>query len=248
MAHVSYIANGFCMKAKQPGDLFGMCELRFWNPMPQPTTARMTVYYSDKPPVELPPYEIGAEKNPLLVFPGDYPEQFEDCGPWGMKIESGTVLLGDHILSAGRQGPPDNVKYRGGVGDIQLQTRLSKLWYFSDGIRLIWEPANAPFPFDEFEWYHILNPNKADAHVTMKCVLPDDGSREFEHTVPAERLLLFDDFEEFSTTVDFGIEFRSDQPIVVESERIIYGLHGLDEWGAYIHCQRPGVPGPLAES
>jgi hypothetical protein len=45
--------------------------------------------------------------------------------------------------------------------------------------------------------------------------------------------------------VDFGIRFISDQPVVVESERIIYGLHGLDEWGANIHCQRPGLPAPL---
>jgi hypothetical protein len=57
---------------------------------------------------------------------------------------------------------------------------------------------------------------------------------------------MFDNYEMSTTdTIAYGIRFISDQPVIVESERIIYGLHGLDEWGANIHCQRPGLPAPL---
>jgi len=246
MPHVSYIANGFCMNGQEPGEMYGFCELRFWNPTPRPTSVRMTVYYEDRPPVELPPYEIGPEADPLLVFPHHYPDQFEDCGPWGMKLVSDTMLMADHILCARRLGPPANVQYRGGVGDTLTKARLSRLWYFSDGIRIIQDVADPSFPFHEFEWYHVLNPGKRDAHVTMRCVLGEGNYRDFEHTVGAERVLMFDNYEMSTTqTIAYGIRFISDQPVIVESERIIYGLHGLDEWGANIHCQRPGLPAPL---
>ena len=246
--HVAYIANGFCNTSEAPGDMWGLCELRFWNPTHRPTSVRMTVYYTDKPPVELPPYEIGAEANPLLVFPRNYTEHFQDCGPWGMRLVSDTMLMADHILSARRNGPPDNVKYRGGVGDTLLKTRLARLWYFSDGIRINQKPLNPKslFPFHEFEWYHILNPGKRDAHVTMRCVYGAGKNEDLKYTVGAERVLMYDNYAMcFDRTVCYGIRFMSDEPVIVESERIIYGLNGLDEWGAQIHCQRPGLPAPL---
>lgn len=246
MAHVSYLANGFCASGEGPGEMDGMGELRFWNPTQRATTVRMTVHYSDRPPVELPPYEIGPEADPLLVFPQDYPEQFTDCGPWGMKLVSDTMLTADHILVARVLGPPDNVRYSGGVGDTLLKTRPARLWYFADGIRINQDVENPSFPFHEFEWYHILNPNPAEAHVTMRCVMGAGRYRDEKHTVGAERVLMFDNYEMTTThTVAYGIRFISDQPVIVESERIIYGLHGLDEWGANIHCQRPGLPAPL---
>ncbi len=246
MPHVSYIANGFCTESDEPGTMTGISELRFWNPTPEPTTVRMTVYYADRPPAALPPYEIGPEANPLLVFPAHYPEQFTDCGAWGMRLVSTTMLMVDHIMCAQRLGPPDNVRYRGGVGDTLAKARLSRLWYFSDGIRINQKVANPSFPFHEFEWYHILNPNPVEAHVAMRCVLGAGDYRDTQHTVGAERVLMFDNYDmALDRTIAYGIRFISDQPVVVESERVIYGLHGLDEWGANIHCQRPGLPAPL---
>jgi hypothetical protein len=246
MPHVSYIANGFCRTSETPGEMSGMCELRFWNPTDRRTTVRMTVYYADRPPAELPPYEIGPEEDPLLVFPYHYPEQFENCGAWGMKLVSDTMLMADHILVARRLGPPDNLKFRGGVGDTLLKTRLARVWYFSDGIRIIQDVKNPSFPFHEFEWYHILNPSKRDARVTMRCVLGKGRYQDYQYSIGAERVLMVDNYEMSTTqTIAYGIRFISDQPVVVESERIIYGLHGLDEWGANIHCQRPGLPAPL---
>lgn len=246
MPHISYISNGFCGEARKPGDIGGVSELRFWNPTKWATTVRMRIYYSDRPPADLPPYEIGPECDPLLVFPEHYPEQFTDCGACGMKLVSDTILMVEHITNTHRAGPPDNVKYRGGVSDSLARTRLSKLWYFADGIRIIYkDPAKAFFPFNEFERYHILNPNDCDAHVTMKCVFGDGDYRDFDLTVESERVMMWDNFDTFDSTVPYGIRFISDQPVVVESERVIYGLGGLDEWGAYIHCHRPGLPAPL---
>jgi hypothetical protein len=248
MPHISYIANGYCANARQTGDMAGMSELRFWNPTSSPNSLRMTVYYADKPPVDLPEYSIGPEANPLLVFPQNYPEQFDGCGPWGMKLVSDTMLLADHILYARHEGPPDNVMYRGGVGDTLVKTRPSRLWYFSDGIRIKHKQVKPPFPFNEYEWYHILNPNAQPAHVVMRWVHGPGRHEDFHHTVGAQRILMIDnyDYDRFTgVAVCYGIRFISDQPIIVESERVIYGQTGKEEWGAYIHCQRPGLPAPL---
>ena len=139
----------------------------------------MTVYYAERPPVELPPYEIGPEANPLLVFPRHYGEHLKDCGPWGMRLVSDTMLMADHILSARRNGPPDNVEYRGGVGDTLLKTRLARLWY------PLGRHPNQPearqselaVPLPRVRVVHILNPGKRDAHVVMRCVLGDGKRR-----------------------------------------------------------------------
>lgn len=246
MPSVSYLANGFCKETDKVGEYRGFSELRFWNPTERATTVRMTVYYSDKPPARLPDLEIKALRNPLLVIPrDDYTEFFKDCGAWGMKIVSDTVLMLDHIMSTGRQGPPDNVKFAGGCNDILAKTRLSRLWYFADGLRLVWEPETAPFPFNEFEWYHILNPGKRDAHVTMNCYYGDGTRETYEYEVGAERVLMIDNYEMVKPNNAFGIKFVSDLPVVVESERYIYGLHSMEEWGATNHCPRPGLPAPL---
>jgi hypothetical protein len=245
MPHVSYIANGFCMAGGSPGDMSGLGELRFWNPTDRPTTVRMTVYFSEGDPVDLPPYEIGPQEDPLLVFPDNYPDIFGDCGPWGMRLVSDTMLLADHILVARQQGQTEEIRYSGGVGDTLTAARPSRVWYFADGIRLIWEPESAPWPFNEYEWYHILNPGKRSAHVTMQCVFGSGSHREIDHEVGPESVLMFDNFDAFTETCSYGIRFISDEPVVVQSERVIYGLHGLEEWGAQIHCQRPGLPAPL---
>ena len=245
MPCVSYIANGFCREATADDPRRGFSELRFWNPTPWDSTVRMTVYYADKPPADLPPSTIKAGGNPLLVFPQDHPEFFRNVGPWGMRLVSDTPLIVDHICGCGRQGPPENVKFSGGVNDSLAQSRLARLWYFGDGLALAWEPDKAPFPFNEFEWYHILNPSKQDAHVAMKCYYARGPEETYAYTVGAERVLLIDNYGMVQTNNPFGIRFVSDVPIVVESERFIYGLHGTEEWGAHVHCPRPGVPAPL---
>ncbi len=246
MPCVSYIANGFCREATEDDSRRGYSELRFWNPTGFESTVKMAVYYADKGPADIEPFTIEAGANPLLVFPEHHTEFFKDVGEWGMRLISDTPLIVDHICSCGRQGPEDNVKFRGGVNDSLAKDRLSRLWYFGDGLALVWEPDKAPFPFNEFEWYHILNPNKQDAQVTMKCHYEKGDPETYRYTVGAERVVLIDNYQMVRTNNAFGIHFVSDVPIVVESERFIYGLHGMAEWGANVHCPRPGVPAPLA--
>lgn len=245
MPSVSYIANGFCRDRGAVGELQGGSELRFFNFMPWETRVRMTAYYSDRPPAQLPEMTIPPEGNPLLVFPRDHGDFFRNCGPWGMKLVSDTALVVDHIFWAGHQGPPDNVRFSGGVNDSLSQPRLSRLWYFGDGLALVWDPANAPWPFNEFEWYHLFNPNRVEAKVAMKCCYGDGTRETHDYTVGAERVLLVDNRGLVKPNNPFGIRFVSDQPILVESERFIYGLHSLEEWGSHVHCPRPGLPAPL---
>lgn len=246
MPSVLYISNGFNADPQEIGEYYGRTELRFWNPTRQDTTVQMTVYYADRGPAKLDPLFIRAGGNPLLEYPADDPERFGNVGPWGMKLVSETVIMVDHIGGRGRKGPPAHEKYRGGCNDSLAKDRLSRLWYFSDGLALEWDPDTAPFPFNEFEWYHVLNPNKVDAHVTMKCYYADGSREDYNYAVGAERVLFIDNFGMVKTNSEYGIRFVSDQPIVAESERFIYGLRGgFKEWGAHLHCPRPGLPAPL---
>jgi hypothetical protein len=248
MPSVTYIANGFCKSATPEDKRRGDSELRIWNPMPWETTLRMRVYYADRPPADLPEIKIGPYANPLLVFPRQHPKVFTDVGPWGMRLVSDTILITDHILGGvGHEGPADNVKYQGGCNDSLAKSRLSTVWYFGDGIVLQWDPEKAPFPFNEFEWYHILNPGKREAAIQMHRY-HEDGSHDVRHyTVGAERVLMIEDFEPKPPpfTDSFGIRFVSTERVCIESERFIYGLHGIEEWGANLHCTRQGLPGPL---
>jgi hypothetical protein len=246
MPSVLYIANGFSMDPEKVGEYYGRTELRFWNPTPFDTKVNMTVYYADREPAALPELSIKAGGNPLLVFPRDHGEFFRNVGPWGMRLVSDTIIMVDHIGGRGRKGPEDNVKFRGGCNDSLARERLSRLWYFSDGLALVWDPDTAPFPFNEFEWYHILNPNPVEAHVTMKCYYSDGSRESYDYTVGGERVQFIDNYGMVKTNNPFGIRFVSDQPVMVESERFIYGLRGgFEEWGAHLHCPRPGQPAPL---
>jgi len=85
MFSVSYIANGFSKEATESDPLRGFSEIRLWNPMSYETKVRMTVYYSDKPPANIPEFAIKAGSNPLVAFPKGrfaehYPKFFKDCG------------------------------------------------------------------------------------------------------------------------------------------------------------------------
>lgn len=251
MACVAYIANGFCRRADAVDRREGFSELRIFNPLPSPVELRMKLFYADRPPVDLPPFRVAGYGNPLLVFPDSpwekmpYREYFENCGAWGMRIVSETPLIMDHYLSAGIQGPPDKIKYRGGVADTLAIPRLSRLWYFSDGIKIV-QPdlSTAPFPFNEYEWYHILNPNPDPARIRVQMFRWDGRREEETLVVPPERVLFYDNFDRFDSTIGFGMRFISDRPIALAAERMIYG-ENLDDWGAYIHCSRPAAPAPL---
>jgi len=50
---------------------------------------------------------------------------------------------------------------------------------------------------------------------------------------------MFDNYDWYKQTIGRrGARFVSDLPVLVESERMIYGLKGLDEWGAALSIAR----------
>lgn len=260
MSTVSYIANGFARVPTKDDRRYGMAEVRLYNPTQHDTKINISLYYEDQPPKQLPELELEAENNRhLLVFPGNYPDFFPPSGTWGAKIISEEVLIIDHIMAAGIEPPPyeekpktmremlfsSNVKYQGGVCDTLAAIRPAKLWYFADGFYLKLNPATAAWPFNEIEWYHIFNPNKRDTQVTMKCYYKDGTRDTFSYTVKAERVLIINNHELVKPNNDYGLKFISSEPVIIQAERFIYGLHSIEEWGMHIHMPRPGVPAPL---
>jgi len=266
MPTVSYICNGFCKSPTLHDRRRGFSELRFWNPTALETTVRMRVYFSDRPPEDLAEITIPPYENPLLVFPFHNEAVFAEAGPWGMRLVSESLIMADHILVAGDAakgdplkgadvpsvqllggffGPPDRTQYAGGVGDCLIRSRLARAWYFSDGIIIKTDPERPPFPFSEFEWYHILNPGPREAKVQMHRYVSGGRHDMIEYAVAAERVLLISNYDPKASTVAYGIRFESTEPVCIESERFIYSYKGLDDWGSHIHCQRPGLPAPL---
>jgi hypothetical protein len=266
MPIVSYICNGFTKSPTDTDRRRGFSELRFWNPTAFETAVRMRAYFADREPAGLDPIVIKPYDNPLLVFPFHNEAVFSEAGPWGMRLVSDTPIMADHILVAGDAangdplkgadvkpvqllggffGPPERTQYAGGVGDCLIRSRLARVWYFSDGIIIKTDPANPPFPFSEFEWYHLLNPGPRPARVQMHRYLSGGRHDVLEYEVGAERVLLISNYDPEAAGVAYGIRFESTELLCIESERFIYDPRGLDVWGSHIHCQRPGLPAPL---
>ena len=265
MSTVSYIGNGFIHTPTEKDPRYGAGEIRLFNPTKYDTKVNITVYYEDKPPAHIPEFVVKAEGVPLIAVPYmsfsavHFPDElFDNCGAWGAKIVSDTILIVDYIhcpgqLSEKEKGQPwpetrwqgENARFNGGCGDTLAATRLAKLWYFADGNRIRYDdPSKAPFPFNESEWYHILNPNKRETTVDMMC-LYEDGTRDtFSYKLGAERVMIIDNFD-LVKPLSYGIKFISKEPVVVQSERFIYGLRSIGEWGLRFHEARPGVPAPL---
>lgn len=242
-----YIANGFAKTATPEDARYGWSELRFFNPSSMTTNIRMTMYFEDRHPVELAEKRLKAQDNSLaMAFPKRSPELFGAGGPWGLKITSDTPLLVDHILGGGIEGPAADVRYQGGMSDELAKERASTVWYFGDGFEIKYaDPAKAPFPFNELEWYHILNPNREKATVTMECLYHGAVGDVFKHEVEGERVKLISNHGLVKLNQPYGIKFTSTLPVVIQSERLIYGLNSIEEWGLHMHNSRPGVPGPI---
>ena len=164
----------------------------------------------------------------------------------------------DHILAAGIEPPPYEEKgktakdmffraekYMGGVSDYQAAVRLSKLWYFGDGFWIVQNPEKPGFPFNEIEWYHILNPGKHDAEIALHCYYADGTYDRFDYSLAAERILLISNEGLVKPTNVYGLHVESTEPILVQAERFIKGIRSTEEWGMHIHNNRPGVPAPL---
>jgi hypothetical protein len=259
MPAISYIANGFA-KVPTPRDRrYGFDEIRFYNPTNHDSKIDITLYYEDRAPAQYPEQRLKAHSNELLlVFPDQNPDFFPESGAWGMRITSDTVLIVDHIMAAGVEPPPygekgktavqmffNAEKYIGGVADVLAVSRLAKVWYFGDGFWITQNPEKPSFPFNETEWYHVLNPGKHAAEISMRCFYSDGSYDEFQHVLEPERVKIIDNEGLVKPHNVFGLHFESSEPVVVQAERFIRGINSVEEWGMHIHNVRPGVPAPL---
>jgi hypothetical protein len=192
-----------------------------------------------------------------LVFPGQAPEFFPESGVYGAKIVSDEFITVDHILCAGVEPPPwgekpktvmqiwfSAPKYMGGVTDHLAVPRPSKQWIFGDGFWIVQNPDKPGFPFNETEWYHVLNPSRHRADVRMRCYYSDGTTGEFSYAVEGERVLWIDNEKLVKPTNVYGLHFDATEPVVVMAERFIKGVRSTEEWGMHLHCPRPGVPAP----
>ena len=248
-----FLANGFVKSITEDDRRIGYSEMRIFNPASVPTNIDITMYFDNKGPVQLEQRSIDPLKNNFFMeVPGNLFQHFVDSEAWGMRIVSDVPILVDHILIAGVAGPGDvprmgNYKLKGGVSDQLAQPRAAKEWYFGDGYELEYPEENtANFPFNEFEWYHILNPGKNDAQVTLHCYYAGGQYEAFEFPVNAERVRLVSNRGLVRKNVSYGLIVTSTEPVVVQAERLIRDFNDFKDWGAWIHNSRPGLPAPLA--
>jgi hypothetical protein len=260
MAVECFFSNGFARQATVRNRRFGMGEIRFYNPTPHDTNIDVTLYYEDRPPRAYPGQFLPARCNRLLlVFPDQNPGFFPDSGVYGMRILSDELLIVDHILAAGVEPPPltDRPKttmetwfsaprYMGGVADHLAVAAPSRLWCFGDGFWIVQDPDKPGFPFNEVEWYHVLNPGAHRADLTMRCFYSDGTRGGHRFSVDGERVLLIENQGLVKPTNTYGLHFESTEPVVVMAERFITGVRSTEEWGMHLHCPRPGVPAPFA--
>lgn len=245
MSFRCYVANGLCREADAKDLRYGRSEFRLWNPTGRRTAVRMTVFFADQAPVELAELELGPYANPYLPVPHKWPNVLTGCGAWGMELVSDAPILADHILIAGLKGRESQERFAGGVADV-LAKAPARVWYFGDGLVLRFDPAKAPLPFNEFEWWHILNPGMVEAEVAIHCFYSDGSRDTLRYRVPGQRVVMVDNWGLVKANNAFGMRVDSTEPVVVEAERMICGLNSREEWGAHIHTPRPGVAGALA--
>jgi len=258
MASVSYYSNGFARKSTVENRRFGMGEIRFYNPTLHDTNIDITLYYEDRPPRSYPRQSLKSHSNKLLlVFPDQNPDFFPESGVYGAKIVSDEFITVDHILCAGIEPPPwtDTPKttmqiwfsaprYMGGVTDHLAVPRPSRLWYFGDGYWIVQNPDKPGFPFNETEWYHILNPGKHRADITMRCFYSDGSTGAHTFELDGERVMLIDNEGLVKPKNVYGLHFEASEPVVVMAERFIQGVRSREEGGMHLHCPRPGVAAP----
>ncbi len=258
-----YVSSGYNHEPTHEDPREGRAELVLYNPTPKPVEATVTVYFSDRAPATLAAVPVKPETNARLVTPDVAPEVFTNCGFWGARVTSATPLILNLISSARIRHP----KPRFSGADMNFQdTKLHKEWFYGDGLWLEWNKfykgdlSKAPFPFNELEYYHFLNPNPRDAQIEMRIKYSDRDAHDINRpegvigstqtqrwTLKAERVLVWSNLEQVPYCVPFTARVYSSEPITTTAVRYIYGLRGFDEWGLQPHMDLWAIPGPLPE-
>lgn len=254
-SYENYLSSGFCKSPTEQDPRRGMAELVLYNPTPEPSQATMTVYFADREPQTIPPLEVKPETNALVVMPRLAPTVFTNCGFWGARVLSTTPLI-LNFINAIRIMDDQRPRFRGGTTNFH-GTSLHREWHFPDGLRLDrtkhydGDTSGAPSPFNEFEYYYLLNPNPRDTQVEMALRMSSSAHHQqpeplvLHLTVKAERVFAWSNLDQVPCNRPYAARIMSSEPISASAVRYICGLRGLDEWGMQVRCAMYGVPGPI---
>jgi len=245
---VSYIANGFVHLATPEDRRAGRSELRFYNPFNKSVEVTLEVLFDNRPPEIYSTFTMRPNNNDVLIsIPYDRPGFFDGSEAWGARITSSAPVLALNMLSAGVVAPGGDLwfgdpRYKGANTASHATSRLSKRWYFEDGIVLRWDEQKPGQLFNEYEWYHVLNPNEADLEIRMHCNYINGTSEIFTFTVKGNRVRIIDNKDLVRPNLPHSVVFEGDRPFLVSAERFIYDFNDTEEWGAWLHANHDGVP------
>jgi hypothetical protein len=246
VAYEYYTSAGFCMKEKGNGTPAGFAEVILYNPSGRDAEVALTAYFADKAPHAFEPVRVRAGRNHLLVMPDMAPEVFGDCGHWGGRFTSTTPLVVEPIGSYSLWHETDT--YKGGCPNF-MGTKLHTQWRFADGLWIVQEHPDTSFwPFNELEHYYFLNPGPREAKLDIELQFRGIEHMRFNLTVPAERLIVWNNYRRIPYNQPYGMKVLSSEPVSASSIRFVYGMRGgFGEWGIQPHCAMPGIPGPVTQ-
>ena len=246
-ASTVFVSNGFASEPDAIDRRVGYSVLRIYNPSMAKNPLQVRLYFDNKPPVDLDPLSLDARSNKYIYFlPQDWSEHFTDAKAWGARFLSEYPVMIDHWLMAGFLPPGaehqiEDPRFKGGASDTLAKPNADRIWHFGDGLRLEYARSTSGTPFNEFEWYHILNPGLEDASVVMYWYYEDGESDAYSFEVPAERVRIASNLELARPNMAYGIKFVSSVPLVVQCERFASDTRDMKEWGAWLHASRPGI-------
>lgn len=250
MSFTCYLPAGFIHEPDAADPRLGRPEIALYNPAPQPCVAELTVYFSDRPPIALHPILVKAESTALLLMPDMAPDILRDAGFCGFRIAAPAPLVVNHINGVRHVVPAP--QFSGGCASFQGRS-LDTRWRIPDGLWLEWnihlrgDLAKAPFPFNESELYHFLNPQPRDVEMEMMIHYRKQPPVIRRVTLPAQRVWVWDNLGAVEPVHGYTVYVTAGEPIVVEAVRNLYGLTGLDAWGMTVHCAMYAIPGPVPE-
>ncbi len=246
--YVSYFANGFAKNATPEDRRAGRNEVRFYNPANVRNRVKFEVYFENRAPQTFAEFTMDPNNNgQLFMIPSSDEAFFEGSEAWAGKITSSAPILVQNGLSAGVVAPGGDLwfgdpRFKGGYASVQATRTLSTRWFFPDGLKLVWDSPGPGKLFQEYEWYHLFNPNKTDASVELRCHYQDGELETFSLTVKAERVRIVNNDDLVRANTPHAVEVVSSVPIAVSAQRFIYDFADTEDWGAWLHTSLTATP------
>jgi len=222
MSTVNYVA-GIYVYDKGDDPNFRNGYLVIFNPAKRHADIKMIVYFEDEGPVDL-KLQVPAESNRAFNM-YEHREVFSNKRWGARRLSTVPVVVQDVHGSYAPEDRPYHLTRS--MCTTFAATRLSKCWYYADGVYIkkpgTMLPELAPnTPLYEPEYVAFLNPNKRDAEVMMTVFYHDQTRGEHEFAVWAERYRWVDLGDIVTKNRYFGARFVSTEPIIVYEERIAY--------------------------